>query len=147
MVLKDRVMKAKVLSAGVVVVRKNTNGYKYLLLRAYSHWDFPKGMVEAGEEPLEAAKREVKEETTITDLAFKWGYDYRETGPYGQGKVARYYLAETRQEAIELPINPELGRPEHEEYRWVSYEEALPMISPRVRSILEWAQNILKYED
>lgn len=140
-------MKAKILSAGVVVVKRNTSGFKYLLLRAYSHWDFPKGVVEAGEEPLAGAKREVAEETTITDLDFKWGHEFKETGPYGQGKVARYYIAETRQEKVELLINPLLGRPEHEEYRWVTYEQAVSLVSPRVRSVLEWSENILKYVD
>ena len=140
-------MKPKILSAGVVVVRKNTHGFKYLLLRAFSHWDFPKGVVEAGEEPLEGARREVREETTITELDFSWGYEYKETGPYGPGKVARYYIASTQQDHVELPINPEIGKPEHEEYRWVDYSEAVSLISPRVRSVLEWSENILKYVD
>lgn len=140
-------MKAKILSAGVVVVRKNSHGFKYLLLRAFSHWDFPKGVVEEGEEPIAGAQREVKEETTITELDYKWGYDFVETGPYGQGKVARYYIAETTEESVDLPVNPQLGRAEHEEFRWASYEEALTLVSPRVRSVLEWSQNILKYVD
>ena len=48
------------LSAGVVVIRETHEGWLYLLLRAYNHWDFPKGMVEPGEEPLAAAIREVR---------------------------------------------------------------------------------------
>ena len=43
------------------------------MLRAYRNWDFPKGMVEPGEEPLAAARREVREETLIEDLAFELG--------------------------------------------------------------------------
>lgn len=140
-------MKAKILSAGVVVVRREQGEFLYLLLRAYSHWDFPKGVVEEGEKTLDGALREVREETTITDLQFTWGYQYRETGPYGQGKVARYYLAETQQQAITLPINPEIGKAEHEEYRWVRYEDASSLVSPRVRSVLEWSQSMLKYID
>ena len=53
------------LSAGVVVVRQSGEGWRFLLLRAFNHWDFPKGMVEAGEEPLAAAIREVREESLI----------------------------------------------------------------------------------
>src|SRR5690606_2169281 len=68
------------LSAGVVVVRDTPEGWRYLLLRAFTHWDFPKGMVEPGEDPLSAAVREVKEETLIEDLDFAWGHDYIETG-------------------------------------------------------------------
>ena len=58
------------LSAGVVVVRPSEEGWRFLLLRAFNHWDFPKGMVEAGEQPLEAAIREVQEESLIEDLEF-----------------------------------------------------------------------------
>ena len=140
-------MKAKILSAGVVVVKRYPGHFKYLLLRAFNHWDFPKGVVESGEEILDGALREVKEESTITDLKFEWGMQFRETGPYGPGKVARYYLAESHQENVDLPINPEIGRAEHEEYRWVSFDEALTLVSPRVRSVLDWAQDILKYVD
>ncbi|NPA94834.1 MAG: NUDIX domain-containing protein, partial [Thermodesulfobacteria bacterium] len=89
----------------MIVVRKDDDGqWKFLLLRAYGYWDFPKGIVEPGEDPVEAAKRETREETTITDLDFKWGYDFRETGPYNRGrKIARYYLAETKTKDISLP--------------------------------------------
>lgn len=140
-------MEVKIFSAGVVVVRKEQGRFLYLLLRAYKHWDFPKGMVEADETPLEAAIREVEEETTITDLDFRWTELYMETGPYGKGKVARYYIAETQTVDISLPINPELGRAEHEEYVWSSYEDVKGLVSARVRTVLEWADNIIKYDE
>ena len=92
---------------------------------------------------LEGAEREVEEETTITQLEFKWGMRFRETGPYGPGKVARYYIAETEQEDVDLPINPEIGRPEHDEYRWVTYQDALGLVGARVRSVLDWANEII----
>ncbi len=114
------------------------------MLRAYNYWDFPKGVVEAGEDPLEAACREVEEETGLTDLVFSWGYGYRETEPYGQGKVARYYVAETRQSEVVLPVSQELGRPEHHEYRWLSYEEARELLVPRLTRILDWAHALVK---
>lgn len=127
------------LSAGVVVVRDTADGWRYLLLRAFTHWDFPKGMVEAGEEPLTAAVREVKEETLIEDLDFAWGHDFVETGPYSRGKVARYYLASTTTIGVSLPVIEELGRPEHNEYRWVDQTEALKLVSARVEPIVRWA--------
>lgn len=127
-----------------MVLRRHDDDYLYLLLRAYDYWDFPKGQVEPGESPLQAAVREVCEETTIDDLEFRWGKVYRQTMPYNQGrKIARYYIAETRRDAIELPINPELGRPEHSEFRWVTRSEAVVMITPRVRAILRWAEDVL----
>lgn len=127
------------LSAGVVVVRRGPSGWLFLMLRAYRNWDFPKGMVEADEDPLAAARREVREETLIEDLEFEWGEVYQETGPYGQRKIARYYLAATRTEKITLPVSAELGRPEHNEWRWLERDAALALASPRLRPIVSWA--------
>jgi 8-oxo-dGTP pyrophosphatase MutT (NUDIX family) len=134
------------LSAGVVVVRREDGGWRYLLLRAFNHWDFPKGMVEEGEEPLAAAVREVQEESLIDDLVFAWGEASTQTGPYSGGKVARYYLAETRRREVTLPFNPLIGRPEHSEYRWVDYDEAMRLVSPRVRPVVRWAAERLERE-
>jgi bis(5'-nucleosidyl)-tetraphosphatase len=131
------------LSAGVVVVRQTAEGWRFLLLRAFNHWDFPKGMVEPGEEPLDAAKREVREESLIDDLEFRWGEPSTRTGPYSRGKVACYYIATTRTEEITLPVNPELGRPEHSEFRWVDFDEAVQLVSPRVRPVLRWAAQVM----
>jgi 8-oxo-dGTP pyrophosphatase MutT (NUDIX family) len=134
------------LSAGVVVVRETPAGWCFLLLRAFSHWDFPKGMVERGEEPRSAAVREVREESLIDDLRFDWGHASTLTGPYSRGKVAEYFLARTETEAVTLPVSDELGRPEHSEYRWVDYEEALRLVSPRVRPVLQWAAQVLNLQ-
>jgi 8-oxo-dGTP pyrophosphatase MutT (NUDIX family) len=131
------------LSAGVVVVRRHGDGWLYLLLRAFNHWDFPKGMVEPGEEPLAAAIREVEEESTIADLDFAWGEDSTQTGPYSGGKIARYYLASTQTSDVELPVNPLIGRPEHSEYRWADFDEAIDLVSPRVKPVLRWAAQAL----
>jgi 8-oxo-dGTP pyrophosphatase MutT (NUDIX family) len=126
------------LSAGVAIVRRGTSGWLLLLLRAYRNWDFPKGMVEADEDPLAAARREVREETLIEDLQFNWGEIYRETAPYGSGKIARYYLAATRTERITLPVSAELGRPEHHEWRWVDRDTAISLVSARLQPIVRW---------
>jgi 8-oxo-dGTP pyrophosphatase MutT (NUDIX family) len=131
------------LSAGVVVVRRAREEWLFLMLRAYLNWDFPKGLVEPGEDPLAAARREVVEETTIDDLDFTWGTDYAETARYANNKIARYYLAQTRIEAPTLPVQPELGRPEHHEWRWLPYMEALKLAPARVKPILEWASGLI----
>ena len=132
------------LSAGVAVLRDTPAGGLYLLLRAYRYWDFPKGAVEQHETPLQAAMREVQEETGIHELEFAWGKDYRETEPYNRGKVARYYLACTREEKVVLAANPETGIREHAEYRWVSYAQALKLVTPRVQLILDWADTVAR---
>src|SRR5277367_219996 len=107
------------LSSGVVVVSLAQRKLKFLLLRAYRNWDFPKGLVEAGEAPIDAALREVREETTLDDISFDWGMVFMDTGPYNKGKISRYYIARSKQTEVRLPVNPELGVPEHHEARWV----------------------------
>ena len=118
-------------------------GWLFLMLRAYRNWDFPKGVVEPGEDPLVAARREVREETLIEDLQFNWGDVHKETGPYGNRKVARYYVAATRTQQIALPVSAELGRPEHNEWRWVDSATALSLASPRLQPIVRWAAEII----
>lgn len=131
------------LSAGVVVVRDTPEGRRYLLLRAYKHWDFPKGMVEQDEAPFDAARREVAEETGIRALDFAWGEVFRETAPYARGKVARYYLARTGESAVSLIPNPQTGIHEHMEYRWVALDEARALVTPRVQHIIDWAEGCM----
>jgi bis(5'-nucleosidyl)-tetraphosphatase len=100
-------------------------------------------MVEEGEEPLAAAVREVQEESLIDDLEFSWGEASTRTGPYSRGKVACYFVAQTRTTEVTLPVNLELGRPEHSEFRWVDYDAALKLVSPRVRPVLHWAAQVM----
>ncbi len=126
------------------MVRKENDEYLYLLLRAYNYWDFPKGVVENGEDPLNAALREVAEETGIEDLKFHWGHPYLETELYGVGKVARYYLAETSQIKLTLPNAPGKQHPEHHEYQWLQYDQTRERLVPRVQRVIDWAHSIIK---
>ena len=133
------------LSAGVVIVSVLNRKLKFLLLRAYRNWDFPKGLVEPGEEPIDAAVREVREETALDDISFDWGLVFMDTGPYNRGKISRYYIARSKETYITLPVNPELGVPEHHEARWVDYQKALSMVTPRVSPVIRWAYRIVNH--
>ena len=136
-------MKPAPRAAGAVVFRRSERGIQLLLLRAYKNWDFPKGLVEPGENELDAAKREVREETGLAELDYPYGDEFKETLPYADGKVARYYLTQTDAEKIDLPVSPELGRPEHHEYRWVSFDEAEGLLPPRLAIVLDWAKKTI----
>jgi len=141
--MMDRLNPIAKRAAGAVVFRRTERGARLLLLRAYKNWDFPKGLIEPGETELDAARRECAEETGITDLDFPFGDAHKDTLAYAGGKVARYFLAETGAVEITLPVSPGLGRPEHHEWRWVSFEEAEDLLPPRLAIVLDWARSTL----
>jgi bis(5'-nucleosidyl)-tetraphosphatase len=133
-----------ILSAGVVVVRRVGENWRVLLLRAYGYWDCPKGLVDVGESPLVAARREVRQETGLENLEFNWGEDFIETEPYSRNKVARYYLAESTGGEVKLPVSAELGRPEHHEFRWLTFAAGREITVPRIAAVLSWAEQRLE---
>ncbi|MBP1202066.1 bis(5'-nucleosidyl)-tetraphosphatase [Duganella sp. 1411] len=133
-------MKHPILSAGMVIRHLGPAGPRYLLLRSYRYWDFPKGEVEPGESAWHAARREVREETSLAALSYPWGRAFRETPPYGRGKVARFYLAAAASDTVRLRANPQLGRAEHHAFRWLPYAGARALLPPRLRAILDWAE-------
>jgi bis(5'-nucleosidyl)-tetraphosphatase len=135
--------RSTVLSAGIVPVRLLPGGPRLLLLRAYRYWDFPKGETNPGEGPLATACREFSEETGLPGPDFRWGEVYIETEPYARGKIARYYIAVAPHGEVTLPVNPALGRPEHQEYRWVTPSQAHCLLNARLRRVLDWARGHL----
>ncbi|MEM2089976.1 MAG: NUDIX domain-containing protein [Candidatus Pacearchaeota archaeon] len=118
-------------SCGAIVFRKSTN-IKYLLLYRAPHenfkslWDFPRGNVEEGENEKQAAIREIKEETGITDLKFynfksSFQFFYKFKGELIK-KYVIYLLAETSRQDVKLSH-------EHQNYKWATFEEALELLT------------------
>ena len=57
-------------SSGGVVFRRGDDTLDFLLIRdPYANWGLPKGHIEGGESPAEAAVREVAEETGLHELS------------------------------------------------------------------------------
>ena len=132
-------------SAGIIIIDDKGPETKALCVSVYGNWDFPKGQLEAGESHLEAAIREVEEETTL-----KSGTDYLLTGEmappvtYGSGKkqkTATYFVAKRISDADPyLPINPELGKPENDKWSFVPVSELSFIMPARLLNISEFIQ-------
>lgn len=117
----------------------------FLVLRAYRNWDFPKGGPDEDETPLDTAIREFREETGIAEFEMPWGDISISTDIYAGGKVATYFIAMVQKQELTLPISQELGRPEHDEYRWVDLDELEELIPPRLAKIPQWVADHLSY--
>lgn len=138
-------------ASGAVIFRMNGKNVEYLLLRAYNYWDCPKGQLEENEDFLETAKREVFEESNLKEITFVTKNKeklYIETLPYGRRrKIARYYLCFVsfeESQKVKLKINPELGKAEHDEFRWEKYENAFNFFNDRMKKVLNWANKIVE---
>jgi 8-oxo-dGTP pyrophosphatase MutT (NUDIX family) len=110
-------------SAGIILFYENSGTKLFLLLHYPSgHWDFVKGRIEKNEQPREAALRETKEETGITDIEFIDGFEERIQYSYQlDGKTIRkqviFFLAKTK--TIDIKISDE-----HTNYLWLDFESA-----------------------
>lgn len=130
-------------SAGGVVVRRAIEGPVVLLIRdSYRNWGFPKGHVEDGEVPADAALREVREETGIEHLSLRapiqaidWYFRFKGRLVH---KVCHFYLMET---------SHEVTCPQRDEgitaCRWESFERAVELVSyANARDVLRRAQEL-----
>ncbi len=66
-------------SAGGIILNK---GKIVLIMQPNSTWSFPKGKIEQGESPLQAAIREIKEETGLKEIQL-----IKELGVYKRPKM------------------------------------------------------------
>ncbi|MBI2142002.1 NUDIX domain-containing protein [Candidatus Woesearchaeota archaeon] len=130
-------------SAGLVIFHKGNGGTKYLLLHYDAgHWDFPKGHLEEGETDMDAALRELKEETGISGASIidsfseKLGYFYRRDGKVIRKEVV-FFLAEAKTDEVKLSF-------EHIGFEWLQFDDALPRITfKNSRDILSKANTFL----
>ena len=134
----------RIQSAGIIVIdRTNPDAEATVLcVRAYANWDFPKGQLDPGETHVEAAVRELEEETTLSLSDIKLIGLQTPSVKYGSGKTrkeATYFLADrVSQKKPYLPISPELGKPENDEYRWVSASQLKDLMPARLEPVVNY---------
>ena len=110
-------------SCGVVLLNSN----KVLLLQhpdttTRGHWDFPKGHVEKGEDELQTALRELKEETGIDNVKIIDDFNHLISYNLLRGgdtilKEVVFFLGITNQEKVSISS-------EHQNFAWLQYESA-----------------------
>lgn len=136
------------IAAGFVLWRLSPEGHVYLLLRNAGHqtWGFPKGHLEAGEELLEGAKRELLEETQLSDIqideTFNQSLEYEAQYDGGQSfkKIVRYFLAELKSSECVLSD-------EHDAGDWYDFGAAMGLLQHEdSRMLLTAAETILELE-
>ena len=146
--MNNLAQKQYVESAGVIVIDWNTEEPSVLCVSAYGMWDFPKGRLEKGENHMQAAIRELAEETSliVPDDAKVIPGAVAPSITYNSGKkikTATYFIAYRNSKKVPyLPVNPELGMPENNAFRWIPFSKlrkVMPSrLSPIVSYIEEW---------
>lgn len=149
---KEQPVTGREVSAGVIIYRETNEGPKFLLLYSGGrYWNFPKGKLD-GESRFEAAKREVREETGIgpADLRFREQFRVKDRFVYMRGKerifkTVTFFLAETKNARVQIPIEPEDAPGEkHNGYGWFLYRDALRMLmAPNLKRNLKRAYTLI----
>jgi deoxyribonuclease V len=117
-------------SAGFILFRPGPRGRgrEYLVVRDRKHgnWGFPKGHLEAGEDDLAAARREVREEAGLEGLAPVGGFraELRYRLCSGKMKTVVFFLAGLPRAARVVP-----GAREIVEWAWLPLEKAVQRLS------------------
>ena len=133
-------------SCGALVYRVTSNGQKELLFikhRHGAHWSFPKGHVEEGENEVQTALREVKEETGLDiDLEgnFRQSVEY-----YPKPNVKKqvvYFLGHAKSDHVVRQVE------EIDETRWIPLEQAHTWVTFRNdKNLINKAKKILQPKD
>lgn len=132
-------------SYGFVVVYRTSSASDLFLLvhQKAGNWSFPKGHPEAGETPLDTARRELLEECAIEmesivpDISFTEEYEFlREGVPTKKTNV--FFLG------FVTDTNVISAMDEIQECRFAAYEDALGLLAfPENKKVLTEAQEVL----
>src|SRR5215204_5995218 len=117
-----------------------------VLMKPKLRWQLPKGIVDEGESPQEAAVREVREEAGVeTDLVKLietieyWYRSVRYGKPVRYHKFVHFYLLQYRRGEVTDHDH------EVEEARWVSFDEAIQMLDFKSeREVAEKAREMIE---
>lgn len=133
-------------SAGFIIISDNLNRSppSVLLLHYTSgHWDFPKGNIEIDETEMQAATRELKEETSIETFTLIPGFRHTLNYKYTRksiliSKQVTLFLASTKVDKVIISH-------EHIGYQWAEINSAVNQLTySNAKAALTSAINFLK---
>lgn len=132
-------------SYGIVPVRRDGAHIFYLLIQHRGgHWAFPKGHAEPGESETETARRELMEETGISELKLREEpkfVEHYDTIKRGReiDKTVTYFLGWVTQPVVRIQID------EIRDFAWLEYDDALKRITyEETRRILIEAERAVR---
>lgn len=107
------------------------------------YWEFPKGKIEHGEKELDTLRREIQEETGITEYRIfprfrrTMQYDFQFEGKRIRRQVI-YFLIKTRQR---VRVSDE-----HSQYKWLTFDQAKKFLKHRnqVELLTEVERRVLR---
>lgn len=139
------------ISAGAVIYKKMDNDILFLLVysKRNKEWGFAKGHIEADETEIEAALREIREETGIINISFienfklTDSYKIKGTLPSTKDRIITkkviYYLCYTNED-FTYKTDDEIGN-----CKWVTCKEALSLLKyDKQKEILNKANKFIK---
>jgi len=135
--------------AGLVFVGRRANRSQREHTAPGHEWQMPQGGIDAGEQPIEAAYRELREETNVSSVSLlaeapDWlSYDLpREIGREAwrgkyRGQSQKWFAFRFDGDESEIDIlNPGGGhKPEFDAWRWVPLAETAELIIPFKREV------------
>ena len=137
--------------AGLVFVGRRRGKKSADQLRSAHEWQMPQGGIDAGEDPLRAALRELREETNVSTVSLlaeapEWHcYDLPEEFSRKSwkgrflGQRQKWFALRFDGFDDEIDIETPAGgqKPEFEAWRWASIDELVEMIIPFKRPVYE----------
>lgn len=129
-------------SAGIVVYHKDNGSIEYLILQyGAGHWDFAKGKLEEGETKMQAAIRELEEETGLTAIDIKPGfeeslvYKFKDFQGHMIEKTVHFFVGEVLTKG-QITLSRE-----HKDYTWLPFDQAVRKLT------YQNAKDVLTYAD
>ena len=128
-------------SVGVIPIFDSKGGERLFLLvhHKIGHWAFPKGHQDEGESVEKTIRRELREETGITEIKLDFDKEFIDRYTFEKhgghiDKTVTYVLGFVKDREADEADDP---TDEIEEVRWVSYEEALELLTyPESEAVL-----------